>query len=49
MYLISDDLDQPVTPSHLISGIRLLSVPEHLCYNEDEFIPDSSRLVLSKA
>ena len=46
-YLTTDDLDEPVTPSHLISGVRLLSVPEHLCYN-DEFVPDSSRLVLSK-
>ena len=32
----------------MISGVRLLSVPEHLRYNEDEFIPDLSRLVLSK-
>ena len=44
-YLTTDDLDKPVTPSHLISGLRLLSVPEYLCYNEDEFVPDSSKLV----
>ena len=42
-YLTTDDLDEPVTPYIIISGVRLLSVPEHLCYNEDEFIPDSSR------
>ena len=35
-YLTTDDPDQPVTPSHLISGIRLLNVPEHLYYNEDD-------------
>ena len=33
-YLTTDDLDEPVTPSHLISGACLLSVPEHLCCNE---------------
>ena len=47
-YLTTDDMDEPVTPYIIISGVRLLSVPEHLRYNEDEFIPDSSRLVLSK-
>ena len=47
-YLTTDDLDEPVTPSHLISGVHLLSVPEHLCYNVNKFIPDFSRLVISK-
>ena len=47
-YLTTDDLDEPVTPSHLISGLRLLSVPEHLCYSVNKFIPDFSRMVISK-
>ena len=47
-YLTTDDLDEPVTPSHLISGVRLLSVPEHLCYSVNKFIPDFLRMVISK-
>ena len=29
-YLDSDDLEQPLTPSHLLVGRRLLSLPDHL-------------------
>ena len=36
-----DDLDEPLTPSHLLVGRRLLSLPDHLSYqeniNDDDF------------
>ena len=34
-YVSASDLDEPLTPSHLIMGKRLLSVPDHLCHSED--------------
>ena len=34
-YISASDLDEPLTPSHLIMGKRLLSVPDHLCHSED--------------
>ena len=35
-YLHPDDLEQPLTPSHLLVGRRLLSLPDHLTYLEPE-------------
>ena len=31
-YVSSEDIDEPLTPSHLIVGWRLLSVPDNLDY-----------------
>lgn len=31
-YVSADDLDEPLTPSHLLVGRRLLSLPDHLSY-----------------
>ena len=48
-YLTTDDIDEPITPSHLISGVRLLSMPDHLCGQDpEEFTPNSSRLIMNK-
>ena len=33
-YVHPDDLEEPLTPSHLIVGRRLLSLPDHLTYIE---------------
>ena len=33
-YVHPDDLEQPLTPSHLIVGRRLLSLPDHLTHLE---------------
>ena len=33
-YVAADDLEEPLTPSHLLVGRRLLSLPENLCYQE---------------
>ena len=33
-YVHPDDLEEPLTPSHLIVGRRLLSLPDHLTYLE---------------
>ena len=31
-YISALDIDEPLTPSHLVCGRRLLSLPDHLCY-----------------
>ena len=36
-YVSVDDLDEPLTPSHLLHGRRIMSLPDHLCHeSEDE-------------
>ena len=35
-YLTTDDIDERITPSHLISGVRLLSMPDHLCVQDPQ-------------
>ena len=38
-YVSFDDSEEPLTPSHLLVGRRLLSLPDDLCYtvdNDDE-------------
>ena len=48
-YISPDDLDEPITPSHLMTGRCLLSLPDHLCYSdEEEFRPHSSRLTVNR-
>ena len=37
-YVTQDDLDEPITPSHLLIGRRLTSLPDDICCTEeDEF------------
>uniref|UniRef100_A0A1X7VTQ6 DUF5641 domain-containing protein n=1 Tax=Amphimedon queenslandica TaxID=400682 RepID=A0A1X7VTQ6_AMPQE len=44
-YVSSLDIEEPLTPSHLLVGKQLLNVSDHFCYSEsEEFNPDSSRL-----
>ena len=31
MYVSADDLEEPLTPSHLLTGRRIRSLPDHLC------------------
>ena len=35
-YISSDDVEEPLTPSHLLVGRRLLSLPDDLCYIVDK-------------
>ena len=35
-FISSDDLEEPLTPSHLLIGRRALSLPDNLFYNGDE-------------
>ena len=35
-YISADDLDEPLTPSHLLVGRRLLSYPDHLTVDHEE-------------
>ena len=34
-YISSDDLEEPLTPSHLLHGRRLLSLPDNLSYDDE--------------
>lgn len=36
-YFSSDDLEEPLTSSHLLVGCRLLDMPDHLCPEPEEF------------
>jgi hypothetical protein len=48
-YINADDLDEPLTPSHLIYGRRLMSLPDHFSYSESEdYNPDGSTVLLTK-
>ena len=48
-YINADDLDEPLTPSHLINGRRLMNLPDNLYhYESKEFNPDVSNVVLNK-
>ena len=42
------DLEEPLTPSHLLVGWRILSLPDNLCYQgeigDDDFEVDSAHL-----
>ena len=35
-YLSAEDFEEPLTPSHLMVGRRLLSLPDNLAYSEEE-------------
>ena len=35
-YISPSDLDEPITPSHLLMGRRVLSLPDKLCFSEDQ-------------
>jgi len=35
-YVSSDDIDEPLTPAHLLCGRRLLSLPDSICYTDPE-------------
>ena len=44
-YMSADDLDEPLTPSHLLIGRRLLSYPDHLTvHNGEDSHEDDSQL-----
>lgn len=47
-YMSPDDVEEPLTPSHLLVGRRLLNLPDHLGYvdepGEEEFSTDPSTL-----
>ena len=48
LYVSGEDLDEPLTPSHLIVGRRILSLPDHIGYmcdlEDEEFTTDSVQL-----
>ena len=40
-YVSMDDLEEPHTPSHLLTGRRILSLPDHLCRSVGEDAEDA--------
>jgi hypothetical protein len=47
-YISSEDLEEPLTPSHLMVGRCLCNLPDNLCYREEaEYIPVSTQSVLT--
>ena len=48
-YLSSEDLDEPLTPSHLLIGHRVLSLPVPMADEEDpDFVDVSTRVALTR-
>ena len=48
-YVSSEDLDEPLTPSHLLTGHRLISLPDPFISNEDpDYVATSAPNVLSR-
>ena len=47
-YVSSEDLDEPITPSHLMVGRRILSLPDNLDYlcdpDDDEFTLNTNQV-----
>ncbi|XP_011403021.1 PREDICTED: uncharacterized protein LOC105312234 [Amphimedon queenslandica] len=39
-YLPPNDIEEPLTPSHLFNGRRLITFPDKLCYNYDDEDPE---------
>ena len=48
-YLSSEDLDEPLTPSHLLTGRRILSLPVPMSDEEDpDFVDVSTGVALTR-
>ena len=48
-YVSPDDIEEPLTPSHLLMGRRVLSLPDNLYHNrEEEYSPDTNPELLTK-
>ena len=44
-YITSEDLEEPITPSHFLTGRRLLSFPDRLCHQQHD--PDDEDYVVT--
>ena len=47
-YVSMEDLDEPLTPSHLLTGQRNLSLPDHLCRDPGQEVIDVEPSTLTK-
>ena len=49
-YVSTDDIEEPLTPFHLLSGRRLYNLPDELCFHqiEEEFTTTLSPVLLDK-
>ena len=47
-YISTDDLEEPLTPSYLLVGRRLLSLPDHISCGFEESVDDIEPEVLDK-
>ena len=47
-YAENFETEEPLTPSHLLFGRRIRSMPEYMCYTEEEYQLDNNKDVLDK-
>ena len=49
-FISSEDLEEPLTPFHLLNGRRLSNLPDELCFRkiEEEYTSESSAVLLNK-
>ena len=48
-YITADNLDKPLTPSHLLTGRRILSLPDHLCRQSEDAVESGHTLLTRRA
>jgi hypothetical protein len=44
-YITQDDMDEPITPSHLLIGRRILSLPDSICHDAGQEFTLTSRIL----
>ena len=48
-FISSEDLEEPLTPFHLLNGRRLSNLPDELCFLKiEEYTTESSAVLLNK-
>jgi len=48
-YVTADDFEEPLTPSHLLIGRRILSLPDHLCHQYEDAVESGHSLLTKQA
>ena len=49
-YVSTEDQEEPLTPSHLMVGRRLLNLPDNLCYNyiDQDYSPHITQEMITR-
>lgn len=48
-YVSMEDIEEPLTPSHLLTGRRILSLPYHLCHRSEEDVEVGPEFLTKRA